>query len=65
MFAFVAAVLFGFALLFDLAKVGLGDIVTTSTLLEAGLFCLAVHMAGYGTNTRRPTWNWRRAVRRR
>jgi len=65
MFALIAAVLFGLALIFDLGKVGLGDVVTTTTLLEAGLLCVALHLAGYGTRTTRPTWNWRRYARRR
>lgn len=65
MFAIVAAVLFGLALIFDLGKVGLGDVVTSTTLLEAGLLCVALHLAGYATSTRRPNWNWRRTARRR
>ena len=65
MLAIVAAVLFGLALIFDWAKIALGDIVTTSTLLEAGLLCLALHMAGIGATSNRPAWNWRRTARRR
>jgi hypothetical protein len=65
MFAVIAAVLFGLSLIFDLAKVSLGDIVTTSTLLEAGLLCVALHLAGYGATSNRPTWSWRRTARRR
>lgn len=65
MFAIIAAILFGLALIFDLAKVGLGDVITTSTFVEAGLLCVALHLAGYATSTTRPTWNWRRATRRR
>jgi len=65
MLALVAAGLFGLALIFDLGKVGLGDVITTSTLLEAGLLCVALHLAGYGTHATRPTWNWRRVTRRR
>jgi hypothetical protein len=64
MFAVIAAVLFALALIFDLAKVGLGDIVTTTTLLEAGLLCVALHLAGYGASVGRPSWTWRRTARR-
>lgn len=65
MFAIIAAILFGLALIFDLAKVGLGDIITTSTLVDAGLLCVALHLAGYGATSSRPSWNWRRTARRR
>ena len=64
MFAIIAAILFALALIFDLAKVGLGDIVTTTTLLEAGLLCVALHLAGYGAGVSRPSWTWRRRARR-
>lgn len=65
MFAMIAAILFGLSLIFDLAKISLGDVVTTGTLVEAGLLCVALHMAGYGANSSRPSWNWRRTARRR
>jgi len=65
MFAIVAAALFGLALIFDLAKVALGDVISTTTLVDAGLLCVALHLAGYATRTTRPTWNWRRVTRRR
>lgn len=63
MFAIIGAVLFALALIFDLAKAGLGDVITTGTLVDAGLLCLALHLAGVATNTR--SWNWRRPARRR
>ena len=46
MLAIVAAVLFGIALIMDLAHVGLGSVITPTTLLEAGLLCVALHLAG-------------------
>jgi hypothetical protein len=63
MLAFVAAILFGLALILDLAHVSLGSVITTTTLLEAGLLCVALHLAGVGTTTSRPAWS-RRRVRR-
>jgi hypothetical protein len=57
MFAIIGAVLFGLALIFDLARVGLGDVITTGTLVDAGLLCLALHLAGVATTTR--SWRWR------
>jgi hypothetical protein len=63
MLAIVAAVLFAIALIMDLAHVGLGSAITPTTLLEAGLLCVALHLAGVGATTSRPTWS-RRRVRR-
>lgn len=51
MFAIIAAVIFGLALILDLADTALGTI-NGSTLLIAGLLCLSLHMAGLGANTR-------------
>ncbi len=61
MFAIIAAVIFALALILDLAKAALGTI-TTTTLLLAGLLCVALHMAGIGSNVRGS--NWRRGRRR-
>lgn len=61
MLAIIAAVLFGLALLLDLADASLGDTITTGTLVTAGLLCLALHLAGVGAASR--NWNWRRARR--
>jgi hypothetical protein len=47
MLAIVAAVLFGLALLFELARISL-EMITTSLLVTAGLFCLALYFAGVG-----------------
>jgi hypothetical protein len=43
--AIVAAVLFAFALLFELAKLG-GDVINSTTLTTAGLLFVALHLAG-------------------
>ncbi len=58
MFAILAAILFALAVVFDLADTSVGRI-TAGTLVAAGLFCLALHLAGYGTG-----WSWRPRVRR-
>ncbi len=51
MVAIVAAVLFGLALIFQLAGVSL-DIITSQVLVIAGLLCVALHLAGVGTRRR-------------
>ena len=50
MFAILAAIIFGFALLLDLLNTNLGaaDLLSPMTLLFAGLLCVALHMAGWG-----------------
>src|SRR5215204_2388884 len=40
MMAVVAAIIFGLALLLDLANVDVGDALSNATLVTAGLFCL-------------------------
>jgi hypothetical protein len=59
MLAVVAAVLFGLALLFELAAISI-QVITSSLLVTAGLLCLALYFAGvgsrqvtYGRRTRR------------
>jgi len=59
MFAIIAAVIFGLALLLDLADADVGDAFTPITLITAGLLCLALHLAGVGSG-----WNWRSRRRR-
>jgi hypothetical protein len=59
MLAIVGAVIFGLALLLDLADANVGDAFTPMTLLIAGLFCLALHLAGVGSG-----FNWRSRRRR-
>jgi hypothetical protein len=48
MFAVVAAVLFGLALLFELVGISL-QMITSTLLVTAGLFCLALYFAGVGS----------------
>ena len=50
MFAVIAAIIFGFALLLDLFNTNLGasDAFNPTTLMIAGLLCLALHFAGAG-----------------
>ena len=53
MLAFIAAALFALALLLDFFDIKTGDALTNTTLTTAGLLCLALHLAGVGTTTRR------------
>ena len=48
MLAVVAAVLFGLALLFELVGISL-QMITSTLLVTAGLFCLALYFAGVGS----------------
>jgi hypothetical protein len=48
MLAVIAAVLFGIALLFELTGISV-EILTSSLLTTAGLFCLALYFAGVGS----------------
>jgi hypothetical protein len=61
MLAILAAVLFGIALIMDLADATIA--IGASVFLTAGLLCLALHMAGIGT--RMPSRNGRRWSMRR
>jgi hypothetical protein len=49
MTAIIAAVLFALALLFQLTGASL-SVITAQALVIAGLLCLALHMAGVGSN---------------
>lgn len=49
MVATIAAVLFGLALIFQLAGFSL-SIITAEVLITAGLLCVALHLAGVGTS---------------
>ena len=62
MFAVIAAILFGFALLLDLLDTNLGasDALNSTTLMMAGLLCIALHFAGVGSG-----WGGRRFRGRR
>lgn len=53
MLAFIAAIIFGIALLFDLADVS-SDAFDYQTLITLGLLFVALHLAGFATST-----NWR------
>jgi hypothetical protein len=57
MFAIIAAIIFGLALILDWANVQASDAFTPQTLLMAGLLCIALHLAGIGANRR---WGRRR-----
>ena len=59
MFAIVAAILFGLALLLDIANVSLGGNIDIGTIVTAGLLCVALHLAGFGHTWHRG-WNNRR-----
>ncbi|HEY0573150.1 MAG TPA: hypothetical protein VGD73_03540 [Pseudonocardia sp.] len=52
MLAIVAAVLFLAALVFELSGFALG-VLTATVLVTAGLLCLALQMAGVGSDARR------------
>jgi hypothetical protein len=47
-FAIIAAILFGLALLLDLLDTNLGNVITVQTLTLAGLLFVALHLAGAG-----------------
>ena len=61
MFAIIAAILFGLALLLDLLKTSLGDVITVTTLMLAGLLFVALHLGGAGA---RVSGGWRSRRRR-
>ena len=50
MFAIIAAILFGLALLLELTSVSFGTVITATTLTTAGLLCVALHLAGLATS---------------
>jgi hypothetical protein len=54
MFALIAAIIFGLALILDWANATVSDAFTPMTLLMAGLLCLSLHLAGVGAG-----YNWR------
>lgn len=60
MFAKIAAILFGIALLIDLLNLGSNEILNVTTLTTAGLLFVALHL-GFGWS---PRGNWRRGGRR-
>jgi hypothetical protein len=66
MLAIVAAVVFGLALLFDLADVA-SDPFDYQTLITVGLLLIALHLAGVGgaSDWRARGWSRRRTTTRR
>jgi hypothetical protein len=50
MLAIVAAVLFGLALISDLARISF-DVITSQILVVAGLLCVALYLAGIGSRS--------------
>lgn len=57
MFAIIAAIIFGLALILDWTDAKVSDAFTPQTLLTAGLLCVALHLAGIGASSR---WGRRR-----
>lgn len=62
MFAIIAAIIFGFALLLDLLNTNLGaaDALNPTTLVIAGLLGLSLHFAGVGSGWRGRYYRGRR-----
>jgi amino acid transporter len=61
MFAIIAAILFGLALLLQLIGENIG-VLTPAVLTTAGLLFVALHLAGFATAYHR-NGNWRRGRR--
>ncbi len=59
MTAIIAAVLFGLALIFELAHVSL-SVITSTVLVTAGLLCVALHFAGVGNTVHVRSYRRRR-----
>ncbi|MGA2827339.1 MAG: hypothetical protein ABSF03_14625 [Streptosporangiaceae bacterium] len=55
MLAIVAAILFAIAFILNAAGTATSAVFDPTSLLLAGLFCLALHLAGIGSG-----WSWRR-----
>ncbi len=62
MFAIVAAVLFALAVIFDLAGFAAGPL-TAGLLVDLGLLCIALQLAGVGASSGSGSRSWRRARR--
>jgi hypothetical protein len=65
MLAIVAAILFGLALILDLANANLGGTIGLDTIVIAGLLCLALHLGGVGTAMAGRGRGWYSSRRRR
>ncbi|GAA3557736.1 hypothetical protein GCM10022419_042970 [Nonomuraea rosea] len=50
MFAVIAALFFALALVFELAGLAVGGVLTVTTLGTAGLLCVALHLMGLGAS---------------
>jgi hypothetical protein len=59
MFATIAAVLFGLALILQLVGETIGNVITPTTLTTAGLLFVALHLGGFSA------WRGRRFRARR
>lgn len=59
MTAIIAAVLFGLALIFQLAGFSL-SVISSTVLVTAGLLCVALHLAGVGNTVRVRSYRRRR-----
>ena len=64
MLAIIAAIVFGLALILDLANVNLGDTISLETFVIVGLLLMALHMAGIGSAWAGRTGGWYRSRRR-
>lgn len=62
MFAIVAAILFAIALIVQLAEADIG--IAATTIVTAGLLCVALHLSGFGAAVRARSggrrWSFRR-----
>ncbi len=52
MFATIAAVLFGLALILQLINETIGSVITPATLTTAGLLFVALHLGGFAAAVR-------------
>lgn len=57
MLAIAAAVIFGIAVIMDLAEASIG--IAAGTVVTIGLLCLALHLAGVGAAARTGGRRWR------
>jgi uncharacterized membrane protein len=56
MFATIAAVLFGLALILQLIGESIGSVLTPTTLTIAGLLFVALHLGGFAASWRGRRW---------
>jgi len=60
MFATIAAVLFGLALILQLLSTTIGEVITPTTLMLAGLLFVALHLGGFAGALRGRGRRWNR-----